>query len=160
MHAATNPALLETQVRFFTPLCCRAEMRFSGMPHSPKPAGSQQRVNVGEKNCPHTHKHTHTYTHIHTHARTHTCTYTHARTHARTWTSWSSLLMRERFLCAVRESSYDRRSFCIRDSEPHNTHPRTRASATSRKKQNNTTTADHHNQQQRQCAVVPKLINL
>ena len=31
------PQLLEMRVRFFTPLRCRAAIRFSGLPHRPKP---------------------------------------------------------------------------------------------------------------------------
>lgn len=31
------PALLETQVKSLEPFCTRAAIRFSGMPHRPKP---------------------------------------------------------------------------------------------------------------------------
>src|SRR5262249_40218966 len=37
MPKPSTPALFETIVRFFAPLRCTAAMRFSGMPHRPKP---------------------------------------------------------------------------------------------------------------------------
>jgi len=46
MHA--EPALLETQVRSFDPFCTRAAIRFSGMPHRPKPP-TQSLLPVWEK---------------------------------------------------------------------------------------------------------------
>src|SRR2546423_410443 len=37
MAKLPTPALLPTMVRPFTPLSCSAAMRFSGIPHNPKP---------------------------------------------------------------------------------------------------------------------------